>query len=167
MSTSVLISYATRAGSTREVAEAVSSTFREAGLWPEMLPMAQVDSFQGAAAVILGAPLYMGRFPREFHKFVVRHRRALAPLRPWLFVLGPTRNEPADFVAARSQALKQLERYQWIHPAELQIFGGRWDATRLPFPFTLLRRVPASDIRDWPAIHEWSLSVANQIKPAA
>jgi menaquinone-dependent protoporphyrinogen oxidase len=167
MSTSVLIAYATRAGSTCEVAEAISATFREAGLWPELLPMSKVDSFQGAAAVILGAPLYMGRFPREFRKFAVRHRGALANLRPWFFALGPTRNQPEDFKAARRQAEKQLARYPWIQPAELHVFGGRWDATRLPFPFTLLRRVPASDIRDWSSIREWSLSVAHTIKPAA
>ena len=66
MSTSVLISYTTRSGSTKEVAEAIAATLRDAGLWPDLLPMSQTMSLRGQSSVILGAPLYMGRLPKEF-----------------------------------------------------------------------------------------------------
>lgn len=175
MPTAILIAYATRGGSTGEVAEAVGASLHDAGLMPDVLPMHQVESLEGRTAVILGAPLYVGRFPDEFHKFLARHRDALAKLRPWCFVLGPTRTEPADFEAARKQAEKQLGRYGWFHPAGLQIFGGKFDPGHMPFPFSLARHlpkfivkeIPATDIRDWAAIREWALKVADQIKPAA
>ena len=142
MSISVLVAYATRGGSTAEVAQAIAVGLEEAGVTARVLPVSEVDSLAGTAAVILGAPLYIGRFPKEFHQFVRRHRAALEPVRPWCFVLGPTRRETKDFDAARDQAMKQLGRYAWLRPAELQVFGGKWNMSSLPFPFSLIRRLP-------------------------
>jgi menaquinone-dependent protoporphyrinogen oxidase len=170
MPTSILITYATRSGSTGEVARFMGNSLLDAGISTQVLPMSEVDSLDGKAAVILGAPLYMGRFPKEFHHFVRRHHGALAALRPWCFVLGPTRTIPQDFEAARNQALKQLSRYPWLHPAELHVFGGRWDPKHMPFPFSLVHRlpahpldkIPAMDIRDWAEIREWAAGVVRQ-----
>lgn len=173
MPASILIAYTTRSGSTKEVAESIHATLRDSGFWPDLLPMSQVDTLQGRTAVLLGAPLYMGRLPSDFHAFVARFRTPLSVLRPWIFVLGPTRNQPADFEAAQNQAQKQLHRYPWCKPADLHIFGGRWSTANLPFPFSVLTRLPAmkkipsSDVRDWPAIRQWTLTIADQFKPAA
>jgi menaquinone-dependent protoporphyrinogen oxidase len=174
MSAPVLIAYATRGGSTTEVAHAIAGSLNEAGLLSEVLPMRDVHSLAERPGVILGAPLYIGQFPDEFHNFLARHREALALMRPWCFVLGPTRSVPADFLAAQMQAEKQLARRSWLQPASLQIFGGRWDMDRLAFPFSLARhlpvslisRIPPSDIRDWAAIRAWAQEVASQIKSA-
>ena len=170
----LLIAYVTRGGSTAEVAEALGATLRESGILVQVEPMNQVESLLGWKALILGAPLYMGRFPGDLYKFFSRRREALDVLHPWCFVLGPTRNEPKDFEAAHSQAEKQFRRYPWFRPTELHIFGGKWDPNTLPFPFSLLRhlpanpmnKIPASDIRDWAAIREWGQGIARQIKSA-
>jgi menaquinone-dependent protoporphyrinogen oxidase len=175
MPADILIAYATRSGSTAEVAEAVGATLRDAGLMTDVLPMRLVESLKGRTAVILGAPLYIGRFPDEFHKFITRYHNELAPMRPSCFVLGPTRTEPKDFVAARDQATRQLDQYRWFHPAGLQIFGGRWDINSLPFPFSLARhipmlplnKIPGADIRDWATIRNWADGIARELKPAA
>jgi len=175
MAASVLIAYATRGGSTAEVAQAIGATFHEVGLASEILSVGEVKSLAGKTTVILGAPLYVGRFPKEFYRFLAAHRAVLGSTRCWCFVLGPTRSEPADFEAARNQASKQLLRYGWFHPVDVHIFGGRWNAQGLPFPFSLalhlpgnpLAKVPMSDIRDWSAIHDWTMGVACQIAPAA
>lgn len=175
MGSSIVIAYATRSGSTAEVAESIDATLREFGLWAELAPVSRVESLQGTTALILGAPLYMGAFPKDFHKFAVRHRSWFENRRPWCFVLGPTRTDTVDFEAAQEQAAKQLTRYSWIKPAEVKVFGGRWDSELLPFPFSLLRRLPlnpmkkiaGSDVRDWDAIREWAKAIAHQIKSAA
>lgn len=174
MLTSALIAYSTRSGSTREVAEAMGVSIREMGLPTHVMPMEEVVSLAGRALVILGAPLYMGKFPKEFHRFVAVHRDVLETLRPWFFVLGPTRTDPKDFEAARMQALKQLGRYPWLRPIDLRIFGGRWNVKNLPFPFSLARhlpgrpleKMPPADIRDWAAIEKWTASIGQQaIRP--
>ncbi len=175
MTAPILIAYATRGGSTGEVAEAIGASLRDAGLMLDVLPVGKVATLEGRTAVILGAPLYIGRFPDDFHKFLARHRAALTTLRPWCFVLGPTRTEPADFEAARNQATKQFDQYPWLHLVDTRILGGRWDMKHLPFPFSLVRRIPffpvnripQADIRDWAAIREWARGIAREIKPAA
>lgn len=175
MTGSVLIAYATRSGSTAEVAEAIGAALHETGLAPDVVSVDHHGFITGTRTVILGAPLYMGHFPREFTNFLIDNRVALAASRCWCFILGPTKNEPVDFEAAKKQARKQLLRYGWFHPVDVHIFGGRWDPKGLRFPFSLalhlpgnpLAKIPPSDIRDWSAIHDWALGIACQIGPAA
>lgn len=175
MPASILIAYATRGRSTAEVASAMGAAMADAGLDAKVLPVNEVESLAGYSAVVLGAPLYCGRFPREFHKFLARHRESLTEMHPWCFVLGPTRTEPADFEAAHMQAEKQLSRHGWLQIPELKIFGGRWDVSHLTFPFSLikclpaslLRRIPSADVRDWMAIRAWALEIGRRVKPAA
>lgn len=175
MLSSVLIAFATRSGATAEVAEAIAAAMQEAGVSAEIQAASQVNSLTGREAVILGAPLYVGRFPKEFRHFLRLHRDALSIMRPWFFVLGPTRNNPKDFEAAQNQAENQLAQFPHLHPADLHVFGGRWSTAGLPFPFSLLRRlpgnplnkVPQEDIRDWGAIRQWATGIARQIRHAA
>lgn len=173
MLSSVLIAYATRGGSTREVAHAIGAALDEAGVPAEVLPVEQVNTLTGREAVILGSPLYIGRFPKPFHRFLRLHHDALHHMRPWLFIVGPTKNRPEDFDGSRKQAERQLAEYSWLNPKDMHIFGGRWNMETLPFPFSWLmkipgnpvRNVPGADIRDWQAIREWGITLARQIRP--
>ena len=61
MTASVLVAYATRYGSTQEVAEAVATMLRVRGLEVDIQPMREVRTLEGYRAVVLGTPLYMGR----------------------------------------------------------------------------------------------------------
>jgi len=115
----------------------------------------------------------MGGFPGVVHRFLSHNRAALATTPPWFFVLGPIEVKPEQFDTARSQAEKQLARYGWLKIAELQIFGGRFDINRMPFPFSLARYLPAfpakdippSDVRDWAAICAWGASIHQPAQP--
>jgi menaquinone-dependent protoporphyrinogen oxidase len=175
MPASVFVAYATRGGSTGEVAQAIGASMRKSRITAHIALVSGVDSIPRMTPVVLGAPLYMGRFPKEFHHFLARHRGELEILKPWCFVLGPTRANSADFEAARHQALKQLARYNWFCPADVRIFGGRWNPKTLPFPFSLatrlpgnpLAKIPAADVRDWAEIDDWAEGIARQIRPAA
>ncbi len=175
MLSSVLIAYATRSGSTAEVADAIAAAMQELGVWAEVLPVDQINTLTGREAVILGAPLYVGRFPKEFHRFLHLHHEALHFARPWIFVVGPTRNRPEDFAGSRKQAERQLGAYPWLCPRDLHVFGGRWSTETMPFPFSLLRRIPwnpmkkipPEDIRDWDTIRDWGKALARRIRPAA
>jgi menaquinone-dependent protoporphyrinogen oxidase len=169
----VLIAYCTRSGSTREVAEAIGRTMREAGVVPDVKPMAEVSSVPEGAAVLLGTALYIGRFPKEFHVFVTRHRRELEKVRPWIFVLGPTEKERKQFAAAEEQARKELGKYPWLRPADKRVLGGKFDPQHLnlTFPMSLImklpanpmRKLPATDIRDWEWIEQWSRAIAETL----
>jgi menaquinone-dependent protoporphyrinogen oxidase len=60
MSSAVLVAFATRYGSTREVADAIAATMRESGISVDVQPAKEVRSLDGYGAVVLGAPRING-----------------------------------------------------------------------------------------------------------
>ena len=169
MSTSVLVGYATRYGSTQEVAEAVAATLRECGLAVDIQPMRQVRTLAGYSAVVLGAPLYMFRWHKDARRFLSRHRKALTERPVAVFALGPTHDpyDEEEWQDSRAQLDKELAKYPWFTPVALEMFGGKYDPTKLRFPINLLAgKEPASDLRDWTAIRAWASNLAAKLEPA-
>ncbi len=169
MSSSVLVAYATRYGSTQEVAEAVAATLRERGLEVDLQPMRQVRTLGHYGAVVLGAPLYMFRWHKDAINFLERHRAALTALPVAIFALGPFHAEEKEFQEARGQLDKELAKFPWLTPKVIEIFGGKFDPEKLTFPHNLvpaLKNMPASDARDWTVIRAWASDLAAQFQPA-
>lgn len=174
MQAEVLVAYVSRSGSTEDVAETMGLAMEDAGVKVDVKPMASVESISEDTSVVIGTALYVGHFPKEFQRFVVRFRRELGNLRPWIFVLGPTENDRKHFAAAEEQARKELEKYPWLHAADVRVMGGSFDPQHLelPFPFSLamklpgnpMRKAPASDIRDWDFIRRWATGIAEHVK---
>jgi menaquinone-dependent protoporphyrinogen oxidase len=162
MSTLVLVGYATRYGSTQEVAEAVAATLRESGLEVDLQPMRQVRTLAGYSAVVLGAPLYMFRWHKDALRFLSRHRKALTERPVAVFALGPTHDpyDEKEWQDSRAQLDKELSKFPWLIPVALEMFGGKFDPAKLRFPINLLAgKEPASDIRDWTATRAWADSI--------
>jgi len=169
MSASVLVGYATRYGSTQEVAEAVAATLRERGLAVDIQPMRAVRTIEGYRAVVLGAPLYMFRWHKDALQFLTRHRAALTQRPVAIFALGPFHAEEKEFQEVHEQLDKELAKFPWLTPAAIAIFGSKFDPEKLTFPHNLvpaLKKMPASDIRDWTAIRAWANDLAAQFQPA-
>ena len=99
----VLIAYATKHGSTHEVAESVAAHFADIGVEAHTLPAQLVESIDEYQAVVLGAPLYMGRWHRDARAFLRRFRTELASKPLAAFALGPTADEPKQWEEARAQ----------------------------------------------------------------
>jgi menaquinone-dependent protoporphyrinogen oxidase len=171
MSNPVLVAYATRYGSMQEVAEAVAATLREHGLAVDLQPARNVRSLEEYSAVVLGAPLYMARWHKDALRFLSRHRKALAGALPLaVFAGGPFMTEDEkDWQAVRAQLDQELAKFPWLTPAAIEIVGGKFDPAKLGFPWSLLpalRKMPASDLRDWPTIRAWASSLAATLQPA-
>ena len=52
-------------------------------------------------------------------------------------------------------------------PVAIEIFGGKFDPERLRLPMNLipaLRRMPASDARDWTAIRGWASGLVTMLQ---
>ena len=76
MADSILMAYATRYGSTQEVADRIAATLRESGLTVDVQPVKQVQTLDGYRAVVVGAPLYMSDWLKEARTSchgIVRH----------------------------------------------------------------------------------------------
>ncbi len=168
MSDSVLVAYATRYGSTQEVAEAVAETLRESGLGVEVRPMREVRTLEGYGAVVLGAALYMYRWHKDARRFLSRHREALAELPVAIFALGPVKDprDEEEWQNSRDQLDRELAKHSWLKPVAIEILGGKFDPALLRFPLNVFAgSEPASDIRDWETIHAWAGDLAAKLGP--
>jgi menaquinone-dependent protoporphyrinogen oxidase len=153
----VLVAYATKHGSTREVAEAVAETLRERGFEVQVRPASEVDDVGGYHGVVVGGALYTGRLHADARRFLNAHRRALAQLPLAVFAMGPRTLAEEDMTSSRRQLDSALEKVPELHPVSVAVFGGVLDPSQHHFP---INRMPASDARNWGAIRAWVESVA-------
>lgn len=168
MQSSVLVAYATRYGSTEEVAEAIAATLHECGLEVDLQPVRDVRALTEHDAVVLGAPLFMFRWQKDARHFLSRHRSALTERPVAVFALGPVHDpyDEEEWQASRSQLDKELANFPWFTPVAVEIFGGKYDPAKLRFPIKLFAgKEPASDLRDWTAIRAWASSLAEKLEP--
>jgi len=166
MAGSILIAYATKHGSTREVADSLAAALREHDLDVTMLPAAQVDDLSPYAGVVVGGSLYTGRWHPDALDFLKRHRSALEALPVAVFAMGPRTMETHDVAQSRAQLDRALAKVSGVDPFAVTVFGGVLDPRKLRFPFN---RMPASDARDWDAVHAWAGEIAQALtygKPA-
>jgi menaquinone-dependent protoporphyrinogen oxidase len=152
----LLVAYATRNGSTRDVAEHIASMLRLDGYDVVCSAAAEIDDLEGVDAVILGAPIYTGRWHRDASNFVKRHRDELAEGAFAVFALGPRTLDLHDLNSTRDQLDRALRKLDAPPPATIAVFGGVIDPKKLHFPFN---RVRPSDARDWDDIHRWAANL--------
>lgn len=151
----VLVAYASKHGSTREIAERICETIQATGLRAHLRSAAGADDVDGYSAVVLGGSVYTGRWHRQAHRFLRRHRDALAHRPLAVFASGPVAGGPVDWRQAREQLDSALARHD-VDPVAVEVFGGRIEPSQLLFP---LSRMPATDCRDWDAIEAWGRSL--------
>ncbi len=157
MTARMLVAFATKRGSTREVAEAVATRLREHGAEVDVVPAADAHEVDGYDAVVLGGSLYMGRWHPDARRFLRRHRDELAERPLAVFALGPLTTAAKDLEGSRRQLEHALGRFGDLEPRTTAVFGGVVHPEQLRFPFS---HMPASDARDWDAIRAWADEVA-------
>jgi len=166
VSSSILVAYATRYGSTQEVAEAIGETLREYGLTVDLQRVRDVRTLEGYNAIVLGAALYMYRWHKDARRFLSRHRKALSELPVAVFALGPVKSphDEEEWRGSRAQLDKELAEHAWLDPVAVEILGGKFDPATLRFPLNIFAgSEPASDIRDWAAIRAWASDLASKL----
>jgi len=169
MADKILVGFATKSGSTKEVAEAVAQTLREAGLEVDFVHLRDVSSLAGYKALVLGAPLYMFHWNKDALNFLKRHRKDIEQRPAAVFALGPFNDVAEEWKGVREQLDKELAKFPWFTPVAIAVFGGKFDPAALRFPYNLipaLKSLPASDIRDWTAIRAWGSDLATRFQSA-
>ncbi len=160
MATSILVAYATKHGSTQEVAETVTEELQGLGLDVELTELGKVHDLDGYDSVVIGAPLYMGRWHSDARRFLKRHREELEELPVAVFALGPLKLTEQDVAGSREQLDRALALVPELRPATVEVFGGVVDPAKLRFP---LNKMPAGDARDWDAIRAWARSLPGEL----
>jgi menaquinone-dependent protoporphyrinogen oxidase len=155
----VLVAYATRHGSTKEVAEAVAAALTEAGLAAEAKPISDGLDPAGHDAVVVGGPMIMG-WHKDAVRFLRRNRRPLSAVPTAYFITAASltrtgedqvREVPVDVdpwlakAPKRAEKLSRKERYALpghyldrpldvapdVHPRRVAFFAGSLDLTNM------------------------------------
>jgi menaquinone-dependent protoporphyrinogen oxidase len=163
---SVLVAYASKYGSTREVAEAVATTLRECGVETVARPAGEVRKLTDYSAVVLGTALYFFHWRGEAHRFLRRNRREMTGLPVAVFGLGPIEDTPEQFEGARGHLDKGLTKHPWLSTVSVAVFGGRLDPTHLRFPDNnpAVRKMGAVDLREFDAIRTWARGLVEVLR---
>jgi menaquinone-dependent protoporphyrinogen IX oxidase len=155
----ILVTYATMAGSTGEVAQAVGEELTNCGLQVDILPLNQVKDLKTYDGVVVGGPMIMG-WHRSAVGFLKKHRQAFQriPLAVFVTAMSLTRtgemsldgvnvfvDENLPKPPKEEGRLSFRERYALlpnylqpvlkatrpVKPASIGVFGGRLEYGRL------------------------------------
>ena len=86
----VLVAYASRMGSTQEIATAIGDQLTGRGFNVHVVAAAAAPNARTFDAVVLGSALYTGRWDRDALGYLRRNGPDLADRPTWLFQSGPT-----------------------------------------------------------------------------
>lgn len=162
MERTVLVAYASKHGTTREVAESIASRLEELGLAVELEEAGRVRDVTPYDAVVVGGGLYTGRWHADARRLLKRNRRALAGKPLAVFGMGPDSLEESKVAESRQQLDRALAAFPELEPLAVTIFGGALEPESWRFP---LNRLPAFDARDWDAIRAWAGEIAEKLAP--
>ena len=159
----ILITAASRHGSTAGIAKALQASLDKAGYSTVRLPPDEVDSLKPYDAIILGSAVYAGHWMKEAEDFAHKFAADLQKLPVWLFSSGPVGEplKPADEAAVKITYILSLAGAK-----EHKIFAGKIDRSKLNFAekaITIALGVKEGDYRDWKAIEAWGADIAGQL----
>ncbi|MFN8533228.1 MAG: flavodoxin domain-containing protein [Dehalococcoidia bacterium] len=156
----VLISAASRHGSTEEIAEAIGAELRRLGLDAEVRPIDEVGDLTGYDAAVIGSAVYLGRWQPAARQVIEREEAVLRGLPVWLFSSGPLGADDHASAAEPSDLAALLER---SGARGHRVFVGKLDRDQLGLGERLVSAVvqaPEGDFRDWTAIRAWADEIA-------
>ena len=157
----ILVAYASNYGSTREIAETIGKTLKEDKHNVEIQLLRDVKSLEAYSSAMIGAPLYMFHWHKEALRFLGLHQKAFEAGFPLAIFAGGPFGQADDKIwrEVRESLDKELLKFPKIKPVSIQIMGGNFEPAKLRFPYSLipaLKKMPASDLRDWDAIRKWA-----------
>jgi menaquinone-dependent protoporphyrinogen oxidase len=166
----VLVAYASKRGSTEEIAAAVAETLRDSGLEVECAESGDVDDLAPYDAVVLGSAVYVKRWRGEAKRFLRKHGKALAEMPVWVFSSGPVGDpdEPQD--ASWLEPPRIVKSVEKLGVREHVVFGGRVPTDpRGPIEKAMVAGTPPEfrDRRDWGEIRAWATGIASQLHAGA
>lgn len=158
MAAHILVAYATRNGSTTEIALAVAKELEHAGATVTVADMKTVISVTDYTAVVIGGPLYMGSLVKEVAQFVGKYKETFCTMPVAAFAVGISPKNP-DLGAVVQAAGALNAAITPLQPVASTVFAGKLDPAKLSFiqrKMTELVKSPVGDFRDWDAIAAWA-----------
>jgi len=158
MKKKVLVAYASRAGSTGGVAEAIAKTLCENGASVDVRLAKDVSDVSAYQAVVVGSAIYMGQWMGEAVEFVEKNRAALGQRPTAYFCVCSTLRE--DTPENRRTVTAYLDGVRAkVQPVSEGLFAGALDYSKQSFLYRMIvkaMKASEGDWRNWDAIRAWS-----------
>jgi menaquinone-dependent protoporphyrinogen oxidase len=154
----ILVTFATRAGSTYEVAARVAEVLRAAGTTVDVKPVTAVHELKGYEAIVVGSAIRIGHWLPEAVEFVKTHRETLSGIpTAYFLVSGLLRNDTPE---TRRKVLAFLDPVRaLLEPVSIGLFAGKLDYSTMDGLDRSIAEAVSSaegDWRNWEAIDEWA-----------
>lgn len=165
MSKKILITYATKAGSTVEIAAVIGEALSKRGFAVDVKPVSENPALDGYQAVLMGSAIRMGSWLPEAVNFVRQNQAALNQLPTSIFTVHMLNYKEDETSRAARQAYTAPVRELLPNAGEV-FFRGKLDYKTLSFFDRLIAKAvenpdnPPGDFRDWNAIQGWTETLA-------
>lgn len=169
MDTNILVTYASKYGATKEIAQKIGEVLWQAGLNVDVLAVNSIRNLKSYEAVVLGSAIYVGKWQKEAIEFLQANEQILADRLVWLFSSGPTgEGDPVELVEGQRLPAALQPVVDHIQPRDVAVFHGYINPDKINFiekwAIRSLVKKPFGDFRDWDAIASWATSVAATLK---
>ena len=160
----ILVAYATRYGSTEEIAKEIAAILKKDGYDAEYKNILDITSVKEYRAVIAGSAIHMGKWLPEAGDFMQIHRDYLYKVPLFVFSCGITLNNPDENVI-RKALFATDEIKQYVNPKKIGLFAGKLDKDSLSDSdrdLIILAKPPCGDFRDFKKITEWTHNIESE-----
>ncbi len=168
MNNRVLITYATKYGSTGAIAVKIGNILREADFEVDVIPVENVEDIYPYRAVIVGSAVYMGQWRTEMVKFLKDKQSILSEKSVWIFSSGPTgEGDPHELMKGWQFPGKLEPVLDVIQPESISVFHGELNLNKLNMLEKFIVnnvKAPAGDFRDWRMITDWAQQIVCDLK---
>ncbi len=154
----ILVAYASKCGSTGEVAEAIAQVLCDRGASVDVKLARDVATLEGYQQVIVGSAIRMGYWLGEAVDFVKRHQQHLQALPTAIFSVHLINLEDTE-VAQQAREAYTAPVHQLVTPQAEIFFAGKMDFAHLSFLDRTISKAIGSeeeDLRDWDIIRAWA-----------
>jgi menaquinone-dependent protoporphyrinogen oxidase len=162
-----LIGYASRFGSTRDIAVRIADTVRTHGIAVDVRPVDEIPNFDQYDAVVFGSGVYDGSWTAEATELMRRHAGVLALKPVWLFSVGSFGDRHPILGGLIKKEPKEISEFERVlHPRDYRVFAGVIDLDHWPAWGRLLFKAlggRAGDNRQWPEIDGWAERIAGAL----
>lgn len=160
MKKKILITYASKYGSTGGVADAIGKELCSKGMAADVLLIKNIRDVSSYQGVVIGSAIYMGKWMSEALDFVKRNKGSLhqVPVAYFLVCMTlsqPTEKKQAEVLSYMDPVLKVAPE---IRPVGIGTFAGALDYNNLSWlnkKILKSKGTPGGDFRDWNAIRAW------------
>ncbi|UUX92707.1 flavodoxin domain-containing protein [Methanoplanus endosymbiosus] len=162
----VLVAYATRYGSTKDIAEVIADTIRKRGIETDCMDINTInpENMSVYDAFFVGSPLHLGKWLPEAKEFMQFRRDVLNKKPVFVFTCGITLKDKTEHILKKAEfALYEFSQY--VKMDEKEFFAGKLtiaDLNETDSQIVRIAGVGEGDYTDINTVNKWADGIADK-----